>query len=58
MRDDLVQEVLEQVGDPQAVLVLDETGFPKQGTESVGVAPQDGGAVGKMCNGQIGVFLA
>ena len=40
VRDDLVAYVLAHLGDPQAVLVLAETGFVKQGTKSVGVAPQ------------------
>jgi DDE superfamily endonuclease len=57
VREDLRAEVLEQVGDPRAVLVSDETGFLKQGTKSVGVKRQDSGTAGRIENCQIGVFL-
>ena len=39
VRDDLRAYVVEHLGDPQAVLIIDETGFLKQGTKSVGVQP-------------------
>lgn len=58
VRDDLQQYVLTHLADPKAVLVVDETGFLKKGTKSVGVAAQYSGTVGKIANCQIGVFLA
>ena len=58
VRDDLQRYVAEHLGDSSAVLVVDETGFLKQGTKSVGVAQQYSGTAGKIGNCQIGVFLA
>ena len=47
----------EHVGDPDGVLIVDETGFLKKGTLSVGVARQYSGTAGRIENCQIGVFL-
>src|SRR5918995_2379668 len=58
VRDDLRAYVVEHLGDPQAVLVVDETGFLKKGTTSVGVQRQYSGTAGKVDNCQVGVFLA
>src|SRR5882757_7565312 len=44
--------------DDDAVLVIDETGFLKQGKASCGVARQYTGSAGKITNCQIGVFAA
>jgi SRSO17 transposase len=56
---DLVRDyALEALAAPDAVLVLDETGFLKQGTSSCGVQRQYTGSAGKITNCQIGVFAA
>jgi SRSO17 transposase len=58
VRDDLRAYVVEHLGDPGAVLVVDETGLLKKGTTSVGVQRQYSGTAGKVENCQLGVFLA
>lgn len=57
VRDDLQAYVVEHLGDTEAVLVIDETGFLKKGTKSVGVARQYTGTAGRIENCQAGVFL-
>src|SRR5215212_6585811 len=57
VRDDLRSYVVDHLGDPGAVLVLDETGFVKKGTRSVGVQRQYSGTAGRVENCQVGVFL-
>lgn len=57
VRDDLRAYVVEHLGDPDAVLVLDETGFLKKGNKSAGVQRQYSGTAGRIENCQIGVFL-
>src|SRR5215510_12747863 len=54
VRDDLRAYVLEHLRDPRAVLVIDETGFLKQGVKSVGVKRQYSGTAGRIENCQIG----
>jgi SRSO17 transposase len=58
LRDVVRAEVIACLGDPSGVLIVDETGFLKKGTHSVGVARQYSGTAGRIENCQIGVFLA
>ena len=58
LRDVVRDCALGTLADPDAVLVVDETGFLKQGKSSCGVARQYTGSAGKITNCQIGVFLA
>jgi len=58
LRDMVRDYVIEHLGDDDAVLVIDETGFLKQGKGSCGVARQYTGSAGKITNCQIGVFAS
>lgn len=58
VRDELRAYVVEHLGEQDAVLVIDETGFLKKGTKSVGVKRQYSGTAGRIENSQVGVFLA
>jgi SRSO17 transposase len=58
VRDAHRQEVLAGLGQDDAVLAIDESGFPKKGDKSAGVARQYCGASGKLDNCQVGVFLS
>jgi SRSO17 transposase len=57
LRDDLREYVIEHLADSESCLIVDETGFIKKGTNSVGVKRQYTGTVGKRENCQVGVFL-
>ena len=57
MRDDLRGYVIEHLGDPGAVLVVDETGDLKKGVCTVGVQRQHTGTAGRIENAQVAVFL-
>jgi len=50
--------VTDAMGTPDGVLIFDESGFVKKGKESVGVARQYCGTLGKVENSQVGVFAA
>ena len=58
LRDVVRGYVVETLSEPDAVLVIDETGFLKQGKASCGVGRQSTGSAGKITNCQIGVFAA
>lgn len=54
---ELAREVGAELGEPDGVLVVDPSGFEKDGKESVGVQRQGLGRLGKVENGQVGVYL-
>src|SRR5215471_7741336 len=58
VRDDLRAYALEQLGQESAILVIDETSFPKRGQKSAGVGVQYCGTTGQVENCQVGVFLS
>jgi len=57
LRDELVRQLGEQLGDEQGVIVFDPSGFPKSGKESVGVGRQWCGRLGKVENCQVAVYM-
>jgi SRSO17 transposase len=57
VRDDLGRYVAGHLGESDGVPIVDETGFLKKGTKSVGVARQYSGTAGRIENAQVGVFL-
>jgi SRSO17 transposase len=58
VRDDVRALLVEHLADPEAVLVVDETGDLKKGSHTVGVQRQDTGTAGKVDNAQVAVYLA
>jgi SRSO17 transposase len=58
LRDELIRYASDHLGKKDAVLIVDETGFLKKGTKSVGVQRQYSGTAGRIENCQVGVFLA
>ena len=58
LRAEMQRHIVEEIGSPEGVIVIDGSGFPKKGSESVGVARQWCGRLGKIDNCQVGAFLA
>jgi SRSO17 transposase len=58
VRDDVRDYVVEHLGVPGGVLIVDETGFLKKGCKSAGVQRQYSGTAGRVENCRLGVFLA
>jgi SRSO17 transposase len=58
VRDDLREYILEHLGQESAILVIDESSFPKRGKKSAGVQVQYCGTTGQIENCQVGVFLS
>jgi SRSO17 transposase len=51
------QLVAQTLGEDDGVILIDESGMPKQGQHSAAVAPQYCGALGKVANCQVGVYV-
>lgn len=58
LRDMNRDYAIENLGDPDGILVADPTGFAKKGKKSAGVQRQYSGTLGRVDNCQIGTFLA
>ena len=58
LRDLNLDYVIENLGDPDGILIADPTGFAKKGRKSAGVQRQYSGTLGRIDNCQIGTFLA
>jgi FOG: Transposase len=58
LRDLNLDYVIENLGDPDGILIADPTGFAKKGKKSAGVQRQYSGTLGRVDNCQIGTFLA
>jgi SRSO17 transposase len=58
VRDEVRDYVIEHLGDPNGVLIIDDTGFLKKGVKSAGIQRQYSGTAGRIENCQIGVLLA
>ncbi len=58
VRDDVRRYAVGDLGDPAAVLILDDTGDLKAGTHTIGVQRQYTGTAGRIENAQVAVFLA
>lgn len=57
LREELVRQVGEALGEDDGVIVFDPSAFPKSGKESVGVARQWCGRLGKIDNCQVAVYM-
>ena len=57
LRDELVRQVGERLGEADGVIVFDPSAFPKSGQDSVGVARQWCGRLGKVDNCQVAVYM-
>jgi SRSO17 transposase len=57
LRDELVRQVGRQLGEEDGVIVFDPSGFPKSGQDSVGVARQWCGRLGKVDNCQVAIYM-
>ena len=58
VRDDLRDYMIDHLGDPVGVLVVDETGDVKKGTATVGTQRQYTGTAGRIENAQVAVYLS